>query len=119
MRIHHLFLLIAISLPITHINAQAAEKKPVPADAEPLPEALPPPAVIEASPSETPEITIVKKGETTFEEYRMNGELYMQKVTPANGKPYYLMKQDQEGGWSKFDGPAPPLVIPKWVIFRF
>jgi hypothetical protein len=119
MRIHHLFLLIAIALPITHINAQAAEKKPVPADAEPLPEALPPPAVIEASPSETPEITIVKKGETTFEEYRMNGELYMQKVTPANGKPYYLMKQDQEGGWSKFDGPAPPLVIPKWVIFRF
>jgi len=119
MRIHHLFLLLAFVLPISHLTAQAADKKPVPSDLEPLPEAMPPPAVTESSPTDTPEITIVKKGETTFEEYRMNGELYMQKVTPADGKPYYLMKQDQEGGWSKYDGPAAPLVIPKWVIFRF
>jgi hypothetical protein len=119
MRINHLFLLLVLVLPIASLIAQAADKKPVPANAEPLPEALPPPGVIEANPTDEPEITIVKKGETTVEEYRVHGELYMQKVTPANGKPYYLMKQDQEGGWSRFDGPAAPLVIPKWVIFRF
>lgn len=119
MRIQHLFLLLVLASPITYMFAQAADKKPVPADVEPLPEALPPPGVIEANPNDEPEITIVKKGETTVEEYRMHGELYMQKITPSTGKPYYLMKQDQEGGWSKFDGPAAPLVIPKWVIFRF
>jgi len=119
MRLHRLFLLVLLALPIASFTAQAADKKPVPADVEPLPEALPPPGVIEANPNDEPEVTIVKKGETTVEEYRVHGELYMQKVTPANGKPYYLMKQDQEGGWSRYDGPAAPLVIPKWVIFRF
>ena len=119
MRLNHLFLLVVLALPITSLTAQAADKKPVPADLEPLPEALPPPGVVEATPADEPEITIVKKGETTVEEYRMHGELYMQKITPSTGKPYYLMKQDQEGGWSRFDGPAAPLVIPKWVIFRF
>ena len=66
-----------------------------------------------------PQVTIVKKGTDTVEEYRINGELYMMKVTPSHGVPYYLQKQDQEGGWSRLDGPSPPLVIPKWVIFRF
>jgi hypothetical protein len=119
MRLHRLFLLVLLMLPIASYSAQAADKKPVPANLEPLPEALPPPGVIEANPADAPEITIVKKGETKVEEYRMHGELYMQKITPPHGTPYYLMKQEQEGGWSRFDGPAAPLVIPKWVIFRF
>jgi hypothetical protein len=119
MRLHRLFLLVLLMLPIASFSAQAADKKPVPANLEPLPEALPPPGVIEANPADAPEITIVKKGETKFEEYRMHGELYMQKITPPHGTTYYLMKQEQEGGWSRFDGPAAPLVIPKWVIFRF
>lgn len=66
-----------------------------------------------------PQITIKKKGTDTVEEYRINGELYMMKITPAHGVPYYLQKQDQEGGWSRFDGPSPPLAIPKWILFRF
>jgi hypothetical protein len=119
MRIHRLILLVLLALPMASFNTQAADKKPVPNNLEPLPEALPPPPVIEANPNDAPEITIVKKGETTVEEYRMHGELYMQKITPTHGKPYYLMKQDQGGSWSKYDGPAAPLVIPKWVIFRF
>jgi hypothetical protein len=119
MRLNHLFLLVMLALPLTSFTAQAADKKTPPAGLEPLPEALPPPGVIEANPADEPEITIVKKGETTVEEYRMHGELYMQKITPPHGTPYYLMKQDQDGGWSRFDGPAAPLVIPKWVIFRF
>ena len=51
--------------------------------------------------------------------YRINGELYMMKVTPSHGVPYYLQKEDKDGGWSRFDGPEAPLSIPKWVIFRF
>jgi hypothetical protein len=48
----------------------------------------------------------------------MNGELYMMKVTPKVGAPYYLYKEDQEGNWTN-TGPIPPLSIPKWTIFRF
>jgi|SRR5450830_865363 len=104
-------LLIAV-LPLL---AKAAGQ---PDNLEPLPEAPPPPPGAEDA-NQTPEVTIIKKGENTVEEYRINGELYMQKITPAHGVPYYLMKEDQEGGWSRSDGPNPPLVVPKWILFRF
>lgn len=99
------------------MGAFAAEP---PAGLEPLPEVLPPPGVAEDGTSVLePEVTIVKKGQDTVEEYRINGELYMMKITPANGgTPYYLHKEDQNGGWIN-DGPSQPLSVPKWVIFKF
>lgn len=86
-----------------------------PPNLEPLEEVEPPPTITN---EEKPEITVVKKNGETIEEYRINGQLYMMKVTPAHGKPYYMHKEDQEGGWL-MDGPNPPLIIPKWTIFRF
>ena len=112
MRSLRIMLALALALPLM---ALAADR---PTNLEPLPEAPPPPGLdLDSSPE--PEISIVKKGEDTVEEYRINGELYMMKVTPAHGVPYYLMKEDQEGGWARSEGPTPPLVIPKWVLFRF
>jgi len=112
MRSLRIMLALALALPLM---ALAADR---PTNLEPLPEAPPPPGLdLDASPE--PEISIVKKGGDTVEEYRINGELYMMKVTPAHGVPYYLMKEDQDGGWSRSEGPPPPLVIPKWVLFRF
>ena len=90
-----------------------------PANAEPLEEVPPPPKVLDGEVLEgEPQITIRKKGKETIEEYRINGEMYMMKVTPEHGVPYYLHKEDQEGGWVN-TGPNPPLVIPKWILFRF
>jgi len=65
-----------------------------------------------------PEITVIEKEGETVEEYRMNGQLYMIKVTPEHGVPYYMHKEDQDGGWL-MDGPTQPLSVPKWTIFRF
>jgi hypothetical protein len=89
-----------------------------PSNAEPLEEVPPPPKVTDGEAMDEPQITIRKKGKDTIEEYRINGELYMMKVTPDHGVPYYLHKEDQEGGWIN-DGPSKPLSIPKWIIFRF
>ena len=86
-----------------------------PPNLEPLEEVEPPPTITN---EEKPEITVIKKNGETIEEYRINGQLYMMKVTPIHGKPYYMHKEDQEGGWL-MDGPNPPLIIPKWTIFRF
>jgi Protein of unknown function (DUF2782) len=99
-------------------SAFAAEQPPVPSNTESIPEAPPPPK-LEAAPGEQPEVTTVKKGEVTIEEYRIAGQLYMQKITPAKGLPYYLVKDEENGGWSRFDGPSPPLSVPQWIIFRF
>ncbi len=112
MRLFRYCLLLILVLPVL---AKAAGQ---PDNLQPLPEAPPPPPGVEDS-AEEPEITIIKKGENTVEEYRIHGELYMQKITPAHGVPYYLSKEDQEGGLSRSDGPNPPLVVPKWILFRF
>ncbi|HZV99329.1 MAG TPA: DUF2782 domain-containing protein [Methylophilaceae bacterium] len=111
MRRIHALLVLALALPLL---AMAAE----PPKLEPLPEPPPPPAGMESADVE-PQVTITKRGEDKVEEYRINGELYMQKITPPHGKPYYLMREDQDGGWSRMDGPNPPLIIPKWVLFNF
>ncbi|MCB5191132.1 DUF2782 domain-containing protein [Methylobacillus arboreus] len=113
MRIHKSLLMLAFLLPLI---ASAAE---IPDNLEPLPEPPPPPAGMEGEAPE-PEVTITKKGEDTIEEYRINGELYMMKVTPRVGAPYYLTKDDANAGWARSEGDvAAPMSIPKWVLFRF
>jgi len=98
------------------LPALVLAKEPPP-NLEPLEEIPPPKISGDADPGE-PEITIIKKETETVEEYRINGQLYMIKVTPANGVPYYLHKEDQDGEWVN-SGPIAPMSIPKWTIFRF
>ena len=107
-----LFLLATTFAPMVSF---AAEK---PTNLEPLEEAPPPPAIGNENDPDKPEITIIKKNEETIEEYRIGGELYMMKITPAHGTPYYMHKEDKGGAWIH-DGPNAPLSVPKWTIFRF
>lgn len=100
---------------LTPLMALAADPPPL----EPLPEPPEAPAGYEPDPATEPQVNIVKRGEETIEEYRMNGELYMQKVTPAHGVPYYLVKETVDGGWARMDGPGERYAIPNWVLFRF
>ncbi|HHJ39821.1 MAG: hypothetical protein AXA67_06445 [Methylothermaceae bacteria B42] len=44
-----------------------------------------------------PEVTIRKKGKSVIEEYRIDGRLYMIKIIPAIGPPYYLIDTDGDG----------------------
>lgn len=104
-------LLLGLLVPIL------LQAKEPPADLQPL-EEMPPPTISNEDNPDEPEITIIKKERETIEEYRINGQLYMMKITPAHGVPYYLHKEDQNGGWIN-DGPNPPLSIPKWTIFTF
>ena len=109
-------LLLCATLGVATFNSASAA---TPADATPLEDVPPPPKVQDGQAvDEEPQITIRKKGKDTIEEYRINGELYMMKVTPEHGVPYYLHKEDSEGGWVN-TGPNKPLAVPKWIIFRF
>ena len=108
--------LLIIPLLLAPLAVLAADKPPV---LEPLPEPPPAPAGYEPDPATEPQVTITKKGEDTVEEYRMNGELYMQKVTPPHGVPYYLVKESVDGGWAKMDGPGERIAVPQWILFRF
>ena len=119
-----LAMLTFASLSLSASAETAAAKKPnatqpkIPTDLQPLEDIPPPPMADDGALTDEPQVTIVKKNGETIEEYRINGQLYMMKVTPAHGVPYYMHKEDQNGGWL-MDGPNQPLSIPKWTIFRF
>lgn len=110
------FRLLLTLLLLTPIALLAANQLP---ELEPLPEPPPAPAGYEPDPLSEPQVTITKKGEDTVEEYRIGGELYMQKITPSHGVPYYLVKESVDGGWAKMDGPGERIAVPQWILFRF
>ena len=44
-----------------------------------------------------PTVTIREEEERTIEEYRFNGQVYMVKITPKGGIPYYYIDTDGDG----------------------
>jgi len=105
-----LFLLLLSSFSLCAFAA-----KPVPDNLEPLP---PPPAMDGTSDNE-PEVTITKQTEQTVEEYRAGGKLYMIKIIPKVGKPYYLVDDRGDGKFSRQESLDSGVRPPRWVIHRF
>lgn len=82
--------------------------------------ALPPPDLVEHDEELEPEITIIQREDATVEEYRVNGVLYMIKITPAVGKPYYFVDRDGDGVMeSRMSDLYNPMKVPQWVIFSW
>lgn len=112
MRFLSFLLLVCFSLT-------AFAQKPVPDNLEPLP---PPPAFIpgpDAAPDDEPEVTITKQTEQTVEEYRVGGRLYMIKITPKHGVPYYLVDDRGDGKFVRQESLDSGLRVPRWVIHEF
>ncbi|BEV09031.1 DUF2782 domain-containing protein [Methylophilus glucosoxydans] len=108
------FMLATLCLASFSMLASAAAPK----DAELLDDIPSPPKVIEGQPIDQPTISKRKDGDNEVEEYSLNGEVYMVKVTPPSGKSYYLHREDRNGEWVH-DGPSRPVSVPKWILFRF
>ncbi len=67
-----------------------------------------------------PEVTIVQRGDKVIEEYRLNGNLYMIKITPSMGVPYYLLDSDGDGVLeTRRNDLDPDVLIPRWTIFEW
>ncbi len=67
-----------------------------------------------------PDVVIKQDKRGLIEEYRINGRVYMIKVTPKKGPPYYLVDSDGDGELeSRKNELAPNLLIPSWVLFRW
>lgn len=98
---------------------KAAAQKPDDRGLQPLPEPPAPPPGLELDPTLEPQITIQRRGEQTIEEYRMNGRLYMVKVTPAHGVPYYLIDENGRGDFTRRDTFDTGTRVPMWVIHQF
>jgi hypothetical protein len=66
-----------------------------------------------------PQVTITKQGEQTIEEFRANGKLYMIKITPKHGVPYYMVDDRGDGKFSRQEGLDSGFRVPQWIIKRF
>jgi hypothetical protein len=66
-----------------------------------------------------PEIRIRTEGDTTVEEYSRDGRVYMIKVTPRLGPPYYLIDNTGDGRFMRHDGPLPMTAPAQWRIYQF
>ena len=102
-------LLLLVALPA------AAQNRP---DLQPLPEAPPPPSGV-FDPALEPQVTIVTREGNKEEQFRVNGKLYMIKVTPPHGTPYYLIEPKGDGSWVRREAVDSGLRVPMWVIGTF
>ncbi len=83
----------------------------------PLPPTLPDP--VQSGEELEPEVTIIESDKGTIYEHRINGHVYMVKVQPVAGPPYYLMDTDGDGQMDVRDDRPWNNSIPQWVLFRF
>jgi hypothetical protein len=86
---------------------------------QPIPEPPPPPPGLEPDPTLEPQVTIQRRGTETVEEFRLNGRLYMVKVTPAHGKSYYLVDNIGRGEFTRHESYDTGTRPPMWVIFQW
>lgn len=109
-----LFLLMLSATP-----AIAADQAAPPPGLQPLPEPPPPPAGQELDPSLEPQVTITRRGEDKVEEFRIHGRLYMLKVTPPHGVPYYLIDEKGTGQFVRQGEVSPSIMVPMWLLKSF
>jgi hypothetical protein len=97
----------------------AAAKPAADRQLQPIPEPPPPPPGFELDPSLEPQVTIQRRGTETIEEFRLRGRLYMIKVTPAHGVPYYLLDEGGRGEFVRHDSYDTRTRPPMWVIHQW
>ena len=105
--------LLAALLFSVAFTAAAADR---PSNLQPSPEPPAPPPGFELDPALEPQVTILKRGTDTVEEYRIGGKLYMLKVTPAHGRPYFLIDEKGDGRMTRQDSMDSGVRPPMWVI---
>lgn len=99
-------------LAFLSLNAVAQRKPPA---LEPIPEPPPPP-----EPGvEQPEVRIPVPDGDRVEEIREGGRVVMLKVTPKNGKPYYLVDTTGAGNWARRESLDDGVRVPMWPIWIF
>ena len=97
--------------------AAAAQQRPP--KLEPLPEAPPPPPLPALPGPDEPRVRIPVQEGDRIEPIRQNGRVVAVRVTPPNGKPYFLIDSTGTGGWIRRDSLDTGLAVPMFPILEF
>lgn len=113
--IAQLALTVAAALALAAMQPAVAQNRPQ--NLEALPDVPPPPpASLQLSPGQEPEVRIIQRDREKIEEFRMNGQLYMIRVTPPGGVPYYLVDHFGDGNFARTATYDSGVRVPMWVI---
>lgn len=111
------YLIISISLLLFSAIGHAGNSNPGGLEPAPEPPDLPDP--VQSGESIEPQVTIIRKDDALIEEYRVNGHLYMVKITPAVGPSYYLVDDDGNGELDTRRSSLDDTNVPRWVLLRW
>jgi hypothetical protein len=105
--------LLAITLVCV---ALAAAAQPRPPKLEPIPG---PPPIPPAPGIEEPRVVIPVQEGDKIEPIRQDGRVVAVRVTPPNGKPYYLIDTTGNGSWMRRDSLDDGVRFPMFPILEF
>ncbi len=103
---------LLLTLSLLSALAVAASPSELPPDLVPVPDGPP-------GPDDAPPVTIKPNRQARVIEYRANGKLYMLKVIPRVGPPYYLIDQKGDGQFARQDSLDSGMRPPVWVVKEF
>jgi hypothetical protein len=98
------------------IASFAAWAQTRPPKLEPLPEPPPLPA---GPAADEPRVRIPVQEGDKIEPVRRNGVVIAVRVTPPNGKPYFLIDTSGNGNWMRRDSLDTGLAVPMFPILEF
>ena len=102
---------LLLTLLLSGLAVAATTPSDRPPELKPVPDGPP-------GANDAPSVTIKPSGQGKVEEYRNNGKLYMLKITPKYGKPYYLIDPRGDGRFERQET-LPNLQPPHWVVKEF
>ena len=107
---------LLLLLMLSPLAAVAAEPESFP----PAPPPPPPPASVpNADTGLEPHVEIIQRGGDTIEQYSINGQIYMVKITPRKGPPYYLIDTNGDGMLETFRNDVDDPLVQQWILFRW
>jgi hypothetical protein len=66
-----------------------------------------------------PEVTIRETETEVIYEYRVRGRVYMVRIDPIAGPPYYLLDTDGDGTLDVQQQDVPDMALPQWLLFSW
>ncbi len=109
----HVLFFIVLLFCTAYTAAEQAHDSPEPESPE-----LPMP--VQSGETLEPDITIIRRGKKTIQEYRVNGELYMIKIIPDIGPAYYMVDTDGDGSMDlRHSDLERDIRINQWKLFSW
>ena len=106
-----------VAAPLCLAQAPGPPPLPPPPTASTTPP--PPPPDLANDTDLEPQVTIIRREDTVVEEVRVQGELRFVRVTPRNGRPYFLVPDGNGHTFLRRDNLDISLKVPMWVLFSF